>query len=149
MAVGSDHLFGSPFHHFAFRTCAAACEELLGVSRDWSPPTATGAASTSTAALRLLHLSCPSTSTIPTMDYEGQKLSELLFHIIILAFGGVGWIFGYFAQDFSYVFYAWAAGTAISVVVSFWRREAPSRVGSSMLLRGTWQCVLGALCNLS
>ena len=65
-----------------------------------------------------------------TMDYEGQKLSELLFHIIILAFGGVGWIFGYFAQDFSYVFYAWAAGTAISVVVSFGDEEAsPSRVG--------------------
>jgi hypothetical protein len=72
----------------------------------------------------------------PTMDYEGQKLSELLFHIIILAFGGVGWIFGYFAQDFSYVFYAWAAGTAISVVVSFFfrgssqqRRRASERFG--------------------
>lgn len=82
------------------------------------------------------------------MDYEGQKLSELLFHIIILAFGGVGWIFGYFAQDFSYVFYAWAAGTAISVVVSFWRREATSPVGSSMMLRGTCMCVLDTLCDL-
>ena len=85
------------------------------------------------------------------MDYEGQKLSELLFHIIILAFGGVGWIFGYFAQDFSYVFYAWAAGTAISVVVSCFcgdDREAPSRVGSSMMLRSTCMFVLDALCFL-
>mmetsp|Transcript_7352 Transcript_7352/g.12185 ORF Transcript_7352/g.12185 Transcript_7352/m.12185 type:complete len:81 (-) Transcript_7352:175-417(-) len=51
------------------------------------------------------------------MDYEGQKLSELLFHIFILTFGGVGWVVGYFAQNFTYVFYAWAFGTAISVVL--------------------------------
>ena len=61
-----------------------------------------------------------STSLLPNtaMDYEGQKLSELLFHIIILTFGGVGWVVGYFAQNFTYVFYAWAIGTALSVVVS-------------------------------
>ena len=51
------------------------------------------------------------------MDYEGQKLSELLFHWIILSFGAVGWIVGYFYQDFSYVFYSWSVGTLISVVV--------------------------------
>lgn len=51
------------------------------------------------------------------MDYEGQKLSELLFHWIILSFGAVGWIVGYFYQDFSYVFYAWSVGTLISIVV--------------------------------
>mmetsp|Transcript_37520 Transcript_37520/g.81753 ORF Transcript_37520/g.81753 Transcript_37520/m.81753 type:complete len:80 (+) Transcript_37520:292-531(+) len=51
------------------------------------------------------------------MDYEGQKLSELLFHWIILSFGAVGWIVGYFHQDFSYVFYAWSVGTLISIVL--------------------------------
>jgi hypothetical protein len=54
----------------------------------------------------------------PTMDYEGQKLSELLFHCLILSFGGVGWIVGYLRQDFSYVFYAWTVGVALSVLVS-------------------------------
>ena len=52
------------------------------------------------------------------MDYEGQKLSELLFHCLILSFGGVGWIVGYLRQDFSYVFYAWTVGVALSVLVS-------------------------------
>jgi len=73
----------------------------------------------------LLDLSASrSTSLLPTtaMDYEGQKLSELLFHILILTFGGVGWVAGYFAQNFTYVFYAWAIGTALSVVVSFGER---------------------------
>lgn len=53
------------------------------------------------------------------MDYEGQKLSELLFHWIILSFCAVGWVIGYYYQDFSYVFYAWSAGTLISIVVRF------------------------------
>ena len=54
---------------------------------------------------------------IGTMDYEGQRLSELLFYWIILAFGAVGWVIGYFKQDFTVVFHFWLVGVAISVVV--------------------------------
>lgn len=52
------------------------------------------------------------------MDYEGQKLAEDLFYYIILIFGAIGWIYGYFQQDFAYVFYAWSVGMVTSVVVS-------------------------------
>mmetsp|Transcript_18980 Transcript_18980/g.39286 ORF Transcript_18980/g.39286 Transcript_18980/m.39286 type:complete len:83 (-) Transcript_18980:307-555(-) len=51
------------------------------------------------------------------MDYEGQKLAELLFYIIICLFGAVGWVMGYLQQDFTIVFQAWLAGVVISVVL--------------------------------
>jgi hypothetical protein len=53
------------------------------------------------------------------MDYEGQKLSELLFYWIICSFGAVGWVIGYIHQDFIIVFYAWLVGVVLSVVSSF------------------------------
>ena len=52
------------------------------------------------------------------MDYKGQQLSELLFQIIIILFGAVGWVIGYFQQDFLVVFQAWAVGVVISIIVS-------------------------------
>lgn len=52
------------------------------------------------------------------MDYEGQRLSELIFYWIILSFGSVGWIIGYFQQDFTIVFQAWLVGVVLSVIVS-------------------------------
>jgi signal peptidase complex subunit 1 len=52
------------------------------------------------------------------MDYEGQKLCENLFYWIIIIFGAIGWVYGYFEQDFVYVFYAWSVGMVISLVVS-------------------------------
>jgi hypothetical protein len=55
---------------------------------------------------------------IKTMDFEGQKLAELLFYYIILCFGAVGWVYGYLQQDFTYVFQAWLVGLVISVIVS-------------------------------
>mmetsp|Transcript_8774 Transcript_8774/g.12835 ORF Transcript_8774/g.12835 Transcript_8774/m.12835 type:complete len:80 (-) Transcript_8774:237-476(-) len=51
------------------------------------------------------------------MDYEGQKLSEIIFYIVICTCGGIGWIYGYFQQDFTFCFYAWAVGVAISVIL--------------------------------
>jgi hypothetical protein len=51
------------------------------------------------------------------MDYEGQRLAELLFYWIILAFGAVGWVIGFFQQDFTIVFQCWLVGVVISVVV--------------------------------
>jgi signal peptidase complex subunit 1 len=52
------------------------------------------------------------------MDYEGQKLSELIFYWIILIFGGVGWVIGYMRQEFFIVFKFWCVGVLISAVVS-------------------------------
>ena len=51
------------------------------------------------------------------MDYEGQKLAELLFYYIILSCGGVGWILGYIRQDFTIVFQIWSVGVIVSVIV--------------------------------
>jgi len=52
------------------------------------------------------------------MDYQGQKLSELIFYWVIIIFGAVGWVIGYFHQDFSYVFYPWLCGVGIATLVS-------------------------------
>lgn len=51
------------------------------------------------------------------MDFEGQKLAELIFHILIISFGAVGWVIGYFQQDFTIVFQAWLVGLVLSVIV--------------------------------
>ena len=52
------------------------------------------------------------------MDYEGQRLSELIFYWIILSLGAVGWVIGYFQQDFYIVFQFWLVGVVLSVIVS-------------------------------
>jgi len=51
------------------------------------------------------------------MDYKGQELAEFLFSWIIIAFGAVGWVVGYFHQDFSYTFYAWLAGVVLACIL--------------------------------
>lgn len=51
------------------------------------------------------------------MDFQGQRLAELIFYWVILSFGIVGWIIGYFQQDFTVVFQAWLVGVLLSVVV--------------------------------
>mmetsp|Transcript_3038 Transcript_3038/g.3770 ORF Transcript_3038/g.3770 Transcript_3038/m.3770 type:complete len:90 (+) Transcript_3038:43-312(+) len=51
------------------------------------------------------------------MDYQGQKLAELLYYWIIISFGVVGWIWGYFEKDFMYTFNTCAVGVVISVVL--------------------------------
>ena len=77
------------------------------------------------------------------MDYQGQKLSENLFYYIIILFGSIGWIYGYFLQDFTYVFYSWSVGVVISVVLCVpdwpifnkhpikWLENIPDRDGES------------------
>ena len=57
------------------------------------------------------------TDNSTNMDYEGQKLAELIFYWIILLFGSVGWVIGYFQQDFTVVFQAWLVGLVLSVIV--------------------------------
>mmetsp|Transcript_11702 Transcript_11702/g.22431 ORF Transcript_11702/g.22431 Transcript_11702/m.22431 type:complete len:82 (+) Transcript_11702:119-364(+) len=51
------------------------------------------------------------------MDFEGQKLAEIIFHILIISFGAVGWVIGYFQQDFTVVFQAWLVGLVLSVII--------------------------------
>ena len=53
------------------------------------------------------------------MDYQGQKLCEYIYSIITILFGAIAWMVGYYKGDFIYTFYGWAAGVAISLVVSF------------------------------
>ena len=62
-------------------------------------------------------------SHLSNMDFEGQRLSELIFYWIVLAFGGVGWVIGYMKQDFTPVFQAWLVGVVLSIVVSKLKRN--------------------------
>ncbi len=75
---------------------------------------------TTTEAVSLLSFSIPFRIQQHTMDYEGQRLSELIFYWIILTFGGIGWVIGYFRQEFFIVFKFWLVGVAISIVVRVW-----------------------------
>jgi signal peptidase complex subunit 1 len=52
------------------------------------------------------------------VDYEGQRLGELIFHILIISFGSVGWLIGYMRQDFTVCVQAWLVGVVLSVIVS-------------------------------
>ena len=52
------------------------------------------------------------------MDFVGQQLAETLFYWITIIFTAIGWVYGYFKQDFTFVFQAWLVGLVISVVVS-------------------------------
>mgnify|MGYP003706369387 CR=1 FL=1 len=52
------------------------------------------------------------------MDYKGQKLAEMLFQIIIALFGFVGFVWGYYVQDFSYCFRCWLVGLIIAAVLT-------------------------------
>ena len=52
------------------------------------------------------------------MDYKGQELSENIYQIIILAFGVVGWIYGYVLNDLTHSFHVWCVGVAIACVIA-------------------------------
>ena len=51
------------------------------------------------------------------VDYEGQKLGELIFHVLIISFGSVGWVIGYIKQDFTICVQAWLVGVVLSIIV--------------------------------
>jgi len=52
-----------------------------------------------------------------SQDYKGQKLSEILYQLIILVFSLLSFIAGYQTQSFSNAFYGWLAGTVLAAVV--------------------------------
>lgn len=62
------------------------------------------------------------------MDYQGQRLSELIFYIIFAVFGVIGWLIGYVENDFMIVFKFWLVSLVLSVVV---RRDPVSSSSSS------------------
>jgi signal peptidase complex subunit 1 len=64
------------------------------------------------------------------VDFEGQKLAEQIFYVVIIAFGGVGWVVGFLQQDFTIVFQAWLVGVILSVIVG----SPPWRETKALLL---------------
>ncbi|XP_063614312.1 signal peptidase complex subunit 1-like [Penaeus indicus] len=52
------------------------------------------------------------------MDFEGQKLAERLFQIIVVAFGAVGWLWGYYVQDFHMTVLTLGAGFILACLVT-------------------------------
>ncbi|GAB6019928.1 Signal peptidase complex subunit 1 [Chamberlinius hualienensis] len=70
-----------------------------------------------------------SLKSIPThMDYEGQRLAEKLFQIIIITSGIIGFMIGNYNQRFSYTVYILAAGFVLCCLLtlppwSFYRKH--------------------------
>lgn len=52
------------------------------------------------------------------MDYQGQKLCEYIYSILVILFGGIAWVYGYLKEDFTLTFYGWAVGLLLSLLVS-------------------------------
>ncbi|KAK8740275.1 hypothetical protein OTU49_003140 [Cherax quadricarinatus] len=52
------------------------------------------------------------------MDFEGQKLAERLFQIIVVAFGAGGWLYGYYVQDFFITVLTLGAGFVLACLVT-------------------------------
>jgi len=63
------------------------------------------------------------------IDFEGQHLAERIFQVLIVAFGVVGFAWGYLAQQFSLTVYTLGVGFAISCLIvlppwPFYRRHS-------------------------
>ena len=50
-------------------------------------------------------------------DFKGQYYCERTFQILVLIFGLIGFVVGYFLQDFRVTFYWLATGGSISAVI--------------------------------
>jgi signal peptidase complex subunit 1 len=51
------------------------------------------------------------------MDYEGQRLAEKCYQWIIVLFGVVGFIWGYFCQQYIQTVYVLGAGVLLATLV--------------------------------
>lgn len=47
---------------------------------------------------------------ISSMDYRGQRLSERIHYILVILFGAVAWIVGFYYTDFELTFNGWYVG---------------------------------------
>jgi hypothetical protein len=70
--------------------------------------------------------------TVTMVDYEGQRLSELIFHVLIITCGSIGWVIGYIQQDFTVCVQAWLVGVILSVIVSELGQR--HRLGASLIV---------------
>ncbi|GMI54526.1 hypothetical protein ScalyP_jg10816 [Parmales sp. scaly parma] len=52
------------------------------------------------------------------MDFKGQQLSEQIFFYLIIFFGSIGWVYGWYHSSFYYTFLFWLLGTTISIVLA-------------------------------
>ncbi|EDQ92460.1 uncharacterized protein MONBRDRAFT_13509 [Monosiga brevicollis MX1] len=50
-------------------------------------------------------------------DFEGQALSEYLYQVIIGAFTAIGFIWGWWCQDFAQTTYVTAAGVVLACIL--------------------------------
>uniref|UniRef100_A0A7R9UF33 Signal peptidase complex subunit 1 n=1 Tax=Pinguiococcus pyrenoidosus TaxID=172671 RepID=A0A7R9UF33_9STRA len=51
------------------------------------------------------------------MDYKGQRLSELMYYWIIIVFGVIAWIIGFFQADFQTTVIGWGIGLALATLL--------------------------------
>ena len=51
------------------------------------------------------------------MDYQGQKLAEMIYLYLIVILGAIGWVFGYVAQSFKITFTVWLGGLVVSMIL--------------------------------
>jgi signal peptidase complex subunit 1 len=51
------------------------------------------------------------------MDFEGQKLAEKYFHIVVTAFGVIGFIVGFFMKSFQVTVMIIGAGTLLAGLI--------------------------------
>ncbi|KAH3760451.1 signal peptidase complex subunit 1 [Pelomyxa schiedti] len=51
------------------------------------------------------------------MDFKGQEQAEFIFKIILISFGVVGWLAGFFQQDFRLTIFVVLVGLAVSLLV--------------------------------
>ncbi|KAG0714451.1 Signal peptidase complex subunit 1 [Chionoecetes opilio] len=70
-------------------------------------------------------------SQIGQRDFEGQKLAERLFQIIVVAFGAVGWLYGYHIQDFFMTVLTLGAGFLLACL-----KANPLNKGMDLMSRG-------------
>ena len=53
------------------------------------------------------------------MDFKGQKLAERLYMFLIIFFGAVGFVAGYFTGDYQLFFHIFMVGWILAALVSF------------------------------
>ncbi|TVY71564.1 Signal peptidase complex subunit [Lachnellula suecica] len=51
------------------------------------------------------------------IDFEGQKLAELLATILLCTVGGISFLYGYFLQDIKLALYIGLGGTALTLAL--------------------------------
>uniref|UniRef100_A0A023FFE7 Signal peptidase complex subunit 1 n=1 Tax=Amblyomma cajennense TaxID=34607 RepID=A0A023FFE7_AMBCJ len=61
----------------------------------------------------------PFLNSIPTyMDFEGQKVAEKIFQVVIVVFAAAGLVWGYIVQQFSYTVISLGVGFIISCLLT-------------------------------